>query len=271
MHALIDADIWTYSFGSSTDDEGNPLQWPFVASRLNAQIEAVKKAVGATSSTFFLTGTGNFRVDVATIRPYKGQRPSEKPFHYQRVRDYLEKFWKAEMITDMEADDAMSIAQMEDWYHLYGSKDNEEQLKPHLNTIICSVDKDLMMVPGWHYNWIKDEKVFVDELTGLRSFYKQCLTGDTCDNIPGLHGVGPKSAAVKFIDSCDTELDMYTRVQKEYEQRFGSFWEMFLLENAALLWMVREPDHLYPQGEIYLRLENLEDERNKELTKRDAV
>ena len=112
MHALIDADIFCYSFGSSKDDEGNPLKWPFVASRLNSQIEYIKEAVGATKTSFYITGTDNFRIDLATIKPYKGQRPAEKPHHYQRVRDYLVNFYKAETIVGMEADDKLSIEQM---------------------------------------------------------------------------------------------------------------------------------------------------------------
>ena len=70
VHANIDADIFTYSFGACTDDFGHPLAWPLVATRLNAQIRNIREAVGATSYTLYLTGEGNFRVRVATIKPY---------------------------------------------------------------------------------------------------------------------------------------------------------------------------------------------------------
>jgi hypothetical protein len=35
---------------------------------------------------------------------------------------------------------------------------------------------------------------------------------------------------------------MYNHVQKHYEDRFGSYWEMFMHENARLLWMLRSED-----------------------------
>ena len=280
MHALIDADIFTYSFGSSKDDEGNPLNWPFVASRLNAQIESIKEAVGATSVSFYLTGAGNFRVDTATIKPYKGTRPKDKPHHYGRVRSYLLDFYKANLIEGMEADDAMSIEQMKVWTEIWedgiflGMEPTERFYTPENYsqcTIICSIDKDLMMVPGWHYNWIKDEKIFVSELDGLRSFYRQLLTGDSVDNIPGLHGVGPKSTHCLGVTKCSTELEMYTLVREQYEKRFGSYWSKFMRENAALLWMCRVEDYLPMETEIFQRLSRLEDERNKELKERDEV
>lgn len=62
--------------------------------------------------------------------------------------------------------------------------------------------------------------------------------GDNTDNILGLYKLG-KVSADKLLNNTETELDMYTIVQKEYEARFGSYWKMFLHENARLLWMLR--------------------------------
>ena len=261
--ALIDADIFTYSFGNSTDDYGNPLKWHFVAARMEDQIRAIVKGAGADSYNLYLTGKGNFREEVATIKKYKGNRPKTKPHHYQRVRDYLVKFRKAKVIEGMEADDAISIRQMEDYNEQVGividyfdsevtretfSEDYtfEDDGPTQLTTIICSIDKDLDMVPGWHYNWIKDEKYYIDEIDGLRNFYKQLLTGDTVDNIPGLYGVGRSSSILKHLDGMGTELEFYGLVKIHYEKRFGSYWWQFLVENAQLLWMLRkEPEEQY--------------------------
>lgn len=237
--------------------------------------------MGATKTTFFLTGSSNFRVDLASILPYKGGRPAEKPHHYQRVRDYLINFYKAEVIEGYEADDALSIAQMKTFSEKHVAEEDmlvgTGAVITKCSTIICSLDKDLMMVPGWHYNWGKDEKTFVSELDGFRAFFSQCLTGDkSVDNIPGLFGVGKKSASVKYVNECDSELAMYTRVVKEYEDRFGSYWQQFLEENAALLWMLRsEPDDKGAAYESFTLLQDLqvelEDERNTELKEREAV
>ncbi len=57
-----------------------------------------------------------------------------------------------------------------------------------------SIDKDLDMIRGWHYNFIKDKKYFIDDQQAIKHFYTQILTGDRVDNIIGLRGIGPKKA-----------------------------------------------------------------------------
>jgi hypothetical protein len=83
------------------------------------------------------------------------------------------------------------------------------------------------------------------------------LTGDSTDNIPGLYNVGLASPITKKIDTFEDELDMYRHVQQEYGKRFGSYWRLFLEENAILLWILRS-DNL---NEVKERLEKLESRR----------
>jgi len=95
----------------------------------------------------FLQGGGNYRDRIATIQPYKGNRdPSARPKYFDEIRSYLVDFWGAEVITGMETDDACGIEQ---WKH----KDR--------STCIVSLDKDLDNIPGWHYNYVKDEFYYV--------------------------------------------------------------------------------------------------------------
>lgn len=272
MKALIDSDYFAYAHGSATDDEGHPLAWPLVASRISQQIENIVEKSGCETYELFLTGGGNFREEVATIKPYKGNRPSEKPYHYQRIRDYLIKFRGATLVEGMEADDAVSIEQFKAYEGALGKHFGipkwlfEEVKDMNLGTVLCSIDKDLDMVPGWHYNWIKDKRYWVDETDGLRSFYCQLLTGDSVDNIPGLFGVGKASKLLKDVNKCDRELNMYTVVRTQYEKRFGSgYWWQFLLENARLLWMCRTDAYVNKEEEVEYRLECLEASRQKAL------
>lgn len=271
MHALVDADIFLYSLGSAKVSlYGNPERvtnkpapWPFVISRLDAQLNHILEAVDADSHQLYLTGRGNFRESVATIKPYKGQRPTEKPYWHEHLSRFLIEHRDAILIEGMEADDALGIAQTSDMFYYEGC--NEEHRKLNTDTVICSQDKDLHMIPGWHYSWPvgnrpAKELWWQDETCAIRCFYSQLLTGDSVDNIPGLFGVGKSSTLVKRLADIDSELDMYIHVRQEYEKRFGSYWNQFLIENARLLWILRE------EGEdVAVRLTKLEEQYNESI------
>jgi len=229
MHALIDLDILCYEIGSAKDEDRiEPLPWPLVKARVDARIEQIIDVTESDTWEGYLTGEGNFRKEVATIRPYKGHRPTEKPYWYESIYNYLRDIRLGHVVDGMEADDAIVIA------HMRGDGD----------TIICSRDKDFRQVWGWHYTWPswkqEEQRPFwLSVVNGTRFFYKQLLTGDTADNIPGLYGVGDRSAHLGHVDDLTTELSMFEYVKEQYEKRFGSYWSMFLEENGKLLWLKR--------------------------------
>jgi len=172
----------------------------------------------------YLTGGGNFRNEIAVTAPYKGNRVAPKPYHFQLLREYMERAWGFEVIEGMEADDAIGI---EAYRH-----EPEE-------TIIVSIDKDLNMIRGNHYNFVREEKYFVTEEQAIRNFYLQILTGDKVDNIIGLAGIGPVKSK-KLLADCNTQLEMYEAVLKAYD---GD--EARVLENARLLWILREEKQVW--------------------------
>lgn len=239
---LIDADSLVYACGFTT--EGEPVRNCLYL--LDKSIEGIMKAVPAEFTRVFLTGSKadgpvNFR-EVITD-DYKANRVAAKPEHYLAAREHLTVMWGAEIITGMEADDAVSIAQTED-------------------TCIASIDKDLRQVPGWHYSWKKPEQgvVYVTEEQGLHWFYTQMLTGDAVDNIKGLprcteevvehyglsrhalRGCGARTART-VLHGC-TPLDCYTNVKHCYDSlvQEGGITEEYMKLQADLLWMVRELD-----------------------------
>lgn len=168
----------------------------------------------------FIGGERNFRDDVAVSYPYKGNRENaRRPDHYDKIREYLVDVWGAEVQDGIEADDRLGIEQTDE-------------------TVICSLDKDLDMVPGWHFNWVKQEKYFVTEDMGRLRFYSQLLTGDPTDNIVGIHRMGSVRAAEVLADM-STEQEMFCEVGKQYAIHFDNPEER-LLENGKLLWMMRE-------------------------------
>lgn len=237
MHALIDCDVLVYEMASLKDDEGYPITWGLLQGLIDKHLDGIIDAVDADTWQGYLTGKGNFRNDIATIRPYKGGRDhSNRPFWFSAVYNYLRDNRGSTVVDGMEADDAIAIQ-----HNLSGG-----------NTVLCSRDKDLRQVAGWHYNWPFGKKqelrdpFWISEIDGLRNFYIQLLTGDSTDNIPGLFGVGPRAASVLRTENYSSELEMFREVKEQYELRFGSYWDMFMAENGRLLWLLRhEEDDWY--------------------------
>lgn len=184
----------------------------------NSKIASIIRKTGATSHTIYLTGKGNFRQEL--YNGYKASRKS-KPLLYKAVRQHAEGLLTTIVVDGQEADDALSIAQYED---------------PE-GHIIATIDKDLLMVPGHHYNPNTEVTSFVTSEVGIKSFYKQILTGDSIDDIPGIKGIGPKKAE-KILEDIDEEEAMWLAVVNkwcEYLQH-DSVLET-VINYARLLWM----------------------------------
>ena len=84
-------------------------------------------------------------------------------------------------------------------------------------SIIVSIDKDFDQVPGWHYNFVKGEKYYVDDDQGFYNFCAQLLTGDRADNIIGLRGIGPVGAA-KILGDAGSASVRFKRCAEEYRK-----------------------------------------------------
>lgn len=237
MQALIDSDIVLYSVGFAAEDD--PIE--YCLHSVKQLLQSIIKESGADSYRLFLTGPGNFREQVAVTKPYKGNRdPLNKPVHYAAIKEYLVKYWNAEVVEGYEADDAMGVAQCGELLNHLGQIFYQSGLD---STIICSLDKDMNMIPGWHYNWRKNEKYFVTTTQAIRSFYKQLLTGDSTDNIQGIPKVGPKTAE-KILAECTTEEDMYWAVLCKYSTYYDKPLEV-MTEMGKLLWIWRKENDVW--------------------------
>lgn len=130
--------------------------------------------------TVVLSGPGNYREKLATLKPYKGNRDAaHKPYHYQAIRDYLTGEWGAKVIHGREADDEVSIRAWEAWRS--GKKKR---------CVVATIDKDLDQVPGLHYDYRQHVFYEVSEELAEQTFWIQTLAGDATDNIGGCHKVG---------------------------------------------------------------------------------
>ncbi len=236
------------------------------------QIETITKQAGAEKYKLYLTShTGNKggRFEQAILKEYqanRADRTNTPPMLYS-IRDWMVASLSAISCENCEADDAMSEAQYR------AIRNSKERL-----SIICTLDKDLMMVPGLHLNWkdgniIKVKgfgKIWIDDSKkqkklkgyGTKFFWAQMLMGDSADNISGLPGVmiddtlkpvGPVAAEL-ILSHCKNDSDAFNVVGKLYQQYAATpgfkYWngghqvsfENVFLSEGRLLWMRRKKD-----------------------------
>lgn len=220
---------------------------------IKIMLESIMEGAGCTSTRVFLTGKGNYREVMAVTYPYKGNRDNTaKPTHFDAAGDYLKDRFNAETIDGCEADDALGY---------------ESMLDPD-NTVLCTTDKDLLMIPGWHYSWSSTAEMMKYSSPSLleqlrypynkpfeitpydadKWFYLQLLMGDPTDNIKGIKGIGIKKAEKilsddGFVPYPEVIREWYSTVAGAYEQ--AGLSHDFLIENAHLLWMQREKGKLW--------------------------
>jgi len=219
MQALIDQDLLCYRCAASAENDDLNI----ALFRIDELLDNILNKTGATSYRAFLTGSNNFRKQI--YPEYKANRTQPKPRHLRDLQEYsLEKLSAEYAPETLEADDALAIYQTDD-------------------TIICSLDKDLLQVPGRHFSWEINGKgwtrpdTFIEqtELEGLRLFYKQCLKGDTSDNVKGIEGLGEKKAS-KLLADCHSHKELFNQVRDLYGND-----EEFIM-NASVLWILRSLD-----------------------------
>lgn len=255
---LQDADVLRYEIGFAAEtswkfkNEEQGPEWlllnkpPFdlVEEILLQRIQHIEDTCEATEpSIFFFTGKTNFRYAIAKRKPYK-DRPSNKPFHYYNIKAYLQGRYEWRQAEGLEADDLMAI----------------EQSSSEGRTIICTRDKDLRQVSGWHFGWELGKQpqfgpTFVDGYGvialsedrksvkgyGLKFFLCQCLIGDVVDTVPGLPNCGPVRALEILADT-----KTYTEgLQAVYEAYLASYEHPViatdeLTEQGQLLFMTRK-------------------------------
>ena len=223
---LVDGDIVAYRAAFATQDKSPDDAVTKVDELMSFIVEKTVDMPFASSGDYntYLTGKENFRYDIAKSAPYKGNRAENtKPIHLNLCRDYMIENYQAVVSYGEEADDLISKAAAALDY----------------NCVVASIDKDMLQLPCWHFNFGKNEWNKVTPFEGIKFFYTQILTGDRADNIIGLYGIGPKKAE-KLLDNCNTEEDMWETVLRAYDGNLDR-----VVENARLLWLRRHDDELW--------------------------
>ena len=200
-----------------------------VRSIVNSVAEALQ-ADPKEDVILYLSGPTNFRDGVATIKPYKGNRDAaHKPVHAAEIKAMMRNEYTVHTSEDEEADDLLAYEHYADW-----------TTDPH-STVISTIDKDLDMIPGLHYNFVKQESYNVSPAQGIWNFYKQCLVGDVTDNIPGIQGIGPVRATKLLPPVGTSDEALYLATLGQYEVAYGAGAGDRLLEVGRLLWIRRYP------------------------------
>lgn len=251
---IIDADPLIYRCGFSVEKtnketdiiEIEPIQNAYY--NINNMIKKTLKATGAKDYTLILTAKKdktNFRYDIFPL--YKDNRKeARKPIYYSQLREYLQKTWKAYVVSGQEADDECSILHCK--YNNLGFENTV------LNSVVCSFDKDFNNIPGWHYNYIKDELYYLTEIEALRNFYLQILTGDTSDGIPRIKKGWRQKEAEEAISEAKTEKEMFDIVYKviynvlkedENNQDLEVLAKDTVLSRGRLVWLRRQQNEMW--------------------------
>lgn len=192
---------------------------------------------GCTEYRVFLSpGTGNFRESIATVAPYKGNRHSRsRPFYYSDLRDYLGGRYYAMVTVGEEADDRLSYAQ-------------HSCRNLGIESIVVGHDKDLLQIPGKHYDYVEGEIFEISDHEAKLSLWMQVLMGDPGDNVPGCYGVGfqkAKNRVKKWIEEdhlddlelWDKALELYVESQKKKDCPYRDKDAYDVLEETY--WLVR--------------------------------
>jgi len=180
----------------------------------------------------------NDRFKVAVTHPYKGNRKKmAQPIHKEAIQNYMLEMDNVTVVEGIEADDALGTSLVE-----------------NPGSICASIDKDLLMVPGIHYNFKAKDFTEASDPGGLELvqrtygkhlkghgfmwFCAQMLMGDSVDNIVGLRGYGPVRAHKLLSETTPTIKALWNMVVNMYA--IAGEDESRVQENADLLWIRRE-------------------------------
>ena len=239
---------------------------------LKQMIDGILHRVGCFDYQLYLGETNNFRLDVATVAEYKGNRKDMiRPLHLDEVKRYMREKLNAITPDGYETDDALTILVYND---------------PSL----CQVtnDKDSRQVAGWFFDPDKMEKPFFVPHKGIgkiwldqsnkvrayghKSFWLQMLIGDRVDNIcpkklcnvrfgekNALDYLGPIRSEKELVEAVINKYKDWYPEPVEYEhwdtgEKITKNYLEVMDEMGKLLWMKRSPDDEFSINRVIDRL-----------------
>ena len=151
---------------------------------------------------------------------------------FKDVAEAVRRYHDVATYPNLEADDVMSILATEE---------------VHPTRVIVSGDKDMRSTPCILLR--NGDLETISEKRADRNWMVQVLCGDRCDNIPGLVGVGPKTAE-KILGDSETLSDMWDKVIGAYEKRKLTYKSALL--SARLTRILRHGEYNLHKQEVSL-------------------
>ena len=240
--AVIDADILLYKACRSAEEEvdwGND-QWLLwsdldtVKHIIDDQVDMLVSDMNADRTILCFSDKENFRKH---INPeYKANRKGgRKPLCFKAALEYCKEEYPFRQFANLEADDVIGII---------ATTENDNEY------VIVSEDKDLLTIPGLHWNLKTKEIYSLSEEEADFNFFAQTLTGDAVDNYKGCPNVGKVTAEKLLQDAQKKGEDLWETVVKRFEK--AGLTEEDAILNARMARILRATEYNREQSTVNL-------------------
>lgn len=176
-----------------------------------------------------------FRHSFPMPKEYKSERSDLKPLQLSDVKDYLVEQHNGDVVTGIEADDALEMYGFSGWQHY--------EKTGKFSYVVASIDKDSLSTPSLLFNFYKEDGVYKNpdiiliddsigdiwivekgkkkEIKGWGSFWLayQMLMGDKTDTIRPYQDFDIKfgdMTCFKLISECKTQAELFQKVKDQY-------------------------------------------------------
>ncbi len=208
--------------GEPKKEDGKFVYTPKTDDEIRATLDGIMyhifKEGEFTHYIAFVKGS-NTTNDRLIINPeYKNQRSKEIPEKWGITKQHAIEKWGAIEVSDIEVDDAVRIT-------------NINTADSH----IVAIDKDLLWLKGYNFNWRKNEWYFIDQDLEEEYLSRSLIIGDTVDNLKGLPGKGEKYCDKWAIKKISQALEHYMNeygLGRGVDEFYKNFKCLYILENS---------------------------------------